>query len=105
VKSRAEMLAAKRHALQLRCAVEREEIRFRHADVETQLQSADRILDMARGVAKHPLLIGAAVVGVALIGPFKIVRWVGQSIFLWSAVRRLGGYFLNRNVSPADSTQ
>jgi len=104
VSSRAEMLAAKRRSLQLRCAIERQEIRFLHADVEARLQGADRILDIARGVVKHPLLIGATVLGVALIGPFKILRWASQSVLLWSASRRLAGYFLNRN-SPTDSAQ
>jgi hypothetical protein len=97
VSSRAEMLAAKRRELQLRCAVEREEIRFRHAEVESQLRTADRVIDIARGVVKNPILVGAAVVGVTLIGPFKILRWVSQSVFLWTAVRRLGGYFLKRD--------
>jgi len=105
VSSRAELLAEKRRALQLRCALEREEIRHRHADVEAQLRTADRVIDMARGVIKHPLLIGAALVGVTVIGPFKILRWVSQSVFLWSAARRLGGYFLERNSSAAQPPQ
>jgi hypothetical protein len=103
--SRADDLAAKRRALQLRCAVEREEIRYRHADVEAQLRTADRVIDVARGVVRHPLLIGAAVVGVAMIGPFNIVRWISQSMFLWTAVRRIGGYFFSRDQSTSQSPQ
>lgn len=94
--SRLEELAAKRQALQLRCAVEREELRYRHAEVDAQLRTADRLINVARGVVRHPILVGAAVAGVALIGPLKIVRWASQSMLLWTAVRRLAGYFFSR---------
>jgi hypothetical protein len=93
---RAELLATKRRALQLRCAVERQELSYRHADVETRLSTVDRVLDVARGVAKHPLWVGAAVIGVAMVGPVKILRWLTRGAFFWSAARRLGGYFIDK---------
>ena len=102
--SRAELLAEKRRILQLRCAVEREELRYRHAEVDARLRSVDRAINLARGVVRHPVLIGGIMLGVAFIGPFKVLRWAGQSVFLWSALRRLGGYLFSR-VSAANSAQ
>lgn len=93
---RRELLATKRRALQLRCAIERQELSYRHADIESRLSSVDRVVDVARGVARHPLWVGAAVVGVAMIGPLKILRWITRGAFFWSAARRLGSYFIDR---------
>jgi hypothetical protein len=93
---RGEILATRRRALQLRCAIERQELGHRHADIESRLSSVDRVVDIARNVARHPLWVGAAVMGVAMIGPVKILRWITRGAFFWSAARRVGGYFFDR---------
>jgi len=82
VTSRAEQLALRRHILQMRCSLQRQEIAQLFANVESRLTGADRAADFVIRVVKNPLLLIAIAAGTVMIGPWRILRWVSQGAML-----------------------
>ncbi len=86
--SRAEQLANRRRTLQLRCALQRQEVAVLTRTIESKLSGVDRLLDIAGGLLRNPLVVAAGAVGVVLLKPWRIFRFAGQGWLLWSLVRR-----------------
>jgi len=90
--SRARQLAQQRRDLQLRCALQRQELGHLSANIEAKLVVADRVIDVASGIAKNPLVLIAIIAGTMILGPWRIVRWVSQGALLFktaNVVRQL----------------
>jgi YqjK-like protein len=89
VSTRTDELANKRRRLQLRCAVERLTIADLTADIEARLGKVDGIVSLLRRLVKHPLTAAAAVSAVTWFGPWRLLRWAGQGMLVFNAVKKL----------------
>jgi hypothetical protein len=87
--SRAEQLAYKRRSLQLRCALQRQQVSFMTAAIEGQLGTADRVFSIASAVGKNPLFVVAALTGAMMIGPWRLLRWASQGALLFNVARKI----------------
>jgi hypothetical protein len=90
--SRTEQLATKRRALQLHCALQRQQLAFMTVNVEARLVTVDRILEIASGAVRNPIVIVAALAGLTLLKPWKLLRWAGRAWLLFSLGRKIRGW-------------
>jgi predicted dithiol-disulfide oxidoreductase (DUF899 family) len=87
--SRAEQLAYQRRELQLRCALQRQQIAFLAQNIEGQLVTADRVFSVVSTVARSPLAILAVITGTMVLGPWRIFKWVSQGAVLFNLAKRV----------------
>jgi hypothetical protein len=87
--SRAEQLALRRRALQLRCALQRQQIAFLSHDIERQLLTADRVINVVSTFARNPIALVATAAGVIMLGPWRILKWASQGVLLFKLARRI----------------
>jgi len=87
--SRAEQLAVKRQALQLRCALQRQEVAFLTGAIESKLGNVDRVLDIAGGVVRNPVAVVAGIAGMVMLKPWRLMRWAGQGWLLFNLARKV----------------
>jgi len=92
--TRTEELALKRRTLLLHCALQRLEITHQLIGIEAKLTRADRVAEIITSSARNPLLLIAMVAGTALIGPWRLLRWVSQGAMFFNIARRLHGLFV-----------
>jgi hypothetical protein len=78
--SRAQQLGAKKAELQTQCALQRQQLANLSAQVEARLSGADFALDLAFKAARNPIVLVAGIAGLLIIGPWRIMRWVGQAV-------------------------
>lgn len=55
--------------------------------LQTPLGVLDRGIAVARYLKAHPLVLGAGVAVVAIVGRRNLLRWVGRGLFVWRAWR------------------
>ena len=91
--SRAEQLELQRRALQLRCALQRQQIARLAADIEGQLGTADRVISIVSNVARNPLALVATFTGLMVLGPWRIIKWVSQGALAFNLARRIQHLF------------
>ena len=89
MKVHAKHLARKRRDLQVRCALQRQEMGHLGNQIEAQLATTDRVIGIASTVVKHPVILVAAFAGTMILGPWRIVKWVSQGALLFSMARRV----------------
>jgi hypothetical protein len=89
VSARSRALAERRLQLQLRCATQRQHFANEARSIEQRLRSIDRIAVMLRRALAEPLVIVAAVAGVVLVGPMRVMRNIGRVLLVAEALRRL----------------
>lgn len=82
-------LAQRRNALCAHCAVQRSHLAATAQQIESRLGSIDRTVDMVRRFAGRPLLIVGGVALLAMIGPRRVIRWVGRSAVLLTTGQRV----------------
>jgi len=82
-------LSERRAALMLRAAVQRREVAREVAGLEARLQLTDHYLAIARRVLLHPLVIGSAVVVIAVLGRGRAFRLLGRTLLLTRGLRGL----------------
>ncbi|MBC7984906.1 MAG: hypothetical protein H7Y02_13750 [Candidatus Obscuribacterales bacterium] len=99
--SRAAALAARRIALQARCALQRQQLEFQYNEIESHLSVIDRGILWITNIVRHPLWALAGVAGLAMLGPTKIINWSSRGLLLFNIARRLGSYIFNRHESAA----
>ena len=87
--SHTRLLAQKRRDLQLRCALQRQEVAHLSGDIEARLAGADRVLGFVNAVAKQPAILLVGLVGALWLGPWRTLRWATQGAFLFSAYRKV----------------
>lgn len=87
--ARFDELRARHRALKARSAAQRRELGLIVRDLEAQLEHVDRFVDRARSVARHPLVIAAAVGVLAALGPRRILGVASRAMVLAPLARRL----------------
>jgi len=89
VSDRSIELAERRAALLLRAAVQRREVAREVTALQARLRLADHYLAIARRVLLHPVVIGSAVVVIALLGRGRAFRVLGRTLMLTRGIRGL----------------
>lgn len=89
--SRVRELEAHRELLVAQSAVQREALRLDAAVIADTLHTVDRAVGVAQRLARSPLVIGVAVVGLVVFRRHPLASWVMRGIALAGTVRRLGG--------------
>ena len=89
--SRTEELANKRRTLQLRCALQRQQLVYMTVSMEARLLGVDRILDIGSRVARNPIVIIAGIAGLVMLKPWRLLRHAGQAWLLFTLGRKLRG--------------
>jgi hypothetical protein len=82
-------LAQRRRDLRTRCELQRQQALFLCGHIESKLTAADHAVDVVTGIAKNPLLLVAAIAGTMILGPWRIMRWVGQGAMLYNVFRKV----------------
>lgn len=57
--------------------------------IDGQLAGIDHTIDKVRALARNPLLIGAGITIIALLGPRRLWRLSGRGVMLYAAASRL----------------
>ena len=86
---RAIELALRRDALRAHCAVQRHHLGQTAGQIETQLGGIDRGINVVRAIAKNPVLVAGGISLFVLLGPRRILSWIGRGVMLMSTVRRV----------------
>ena len=89
--SRVAELKARRELLRAQSAVQREELRLDAAVISDALRTIDRAVALGQRIARSPVVIGAAVVGLVLFRRHPVASWVMRGLALAGTVRRVGG--------------
>jgi len=81
-------LTARRRALQVRCALQREDVQTLYAGIERRTGRVDRVIDVARSLT--PLVAVGGVVMVLAMGPHRALLLVrrGLAIALYAMQAR-----------------
>ena len=82
-------LAERRAALMLRSAVQRREVARQFEALEARLHLTDHYLGVGRRILLHPVVIGSAVVAIALIGRGRAFKLLGRTVLLTRGIRGL----------------
>lgn len=84
-------LAARRGALGVRIAQQRDMLAFHAKTLESLLAKGDAALDGVEWLKRHPLAVGATVAVLAIVRPARSLRWARRGFFMWrgwQAVRK-----------------
>jgi hypothetical protein len=86
---RFDQLNAYHSNLLARIAVQRRQLADTTEEIEHELGRVDRGLAAIRRVLSSPVLIGGAIVIIALAGPRRLMRWSTKGLMLYSTARQL----------------
>lgn len=86
---RSQQLAYQRMKLRAQCAAQRKELGSSFAAIEEHLAGVDRAVTIARRVVTKPAVIATSVALLTLIGPKRVVRWIGRGALWYSTGSRL----------------
>jgi hypothetical protein len=89
--ARATQLAQRRLALQALCAIQRRQLRMQADGIQKNLQVVDRWGAVVMSVAKHPWAAAAAVAAVGIMGPHRLINWLGRAALALGVLRNLRG--------------
>ena len=82
-------LAARRGALGVRIAGQRQTL-AREADALSGVFSAgDTVLRGVDWLKQHPVVVGAAVAGAVVVRPRRALRWAQRGFFVWRGWRAM----------------
>lgn len=81
-------LAERRAALLEQTQAQREHLAFIARDIEQRLAGIDRGIEMARSLAKKPIVIAGAVALIAWIRPRRLLRVASRAAGLIATSRR-----------------
>ncbi|HEY6641718.1 YqjK family protein [Povalibacter sp.] len=82
-------LAQRRTALRAHCASQREELARVAGNIESRLSSVDHGINMFRRYAASPALLVGGLALLTMIGPRRLLRWVGRSAVFVTAGQRI----------------
>ena len=82
-------LVARRRSLVARCAAQREQVAQHAASLQQSLRIADIAMEAGRSIKRHPLLVGAIMSTLAVLGPARTVRWLGKALSGYSLIKDL----------------
>jgi len=86
---RARQLEEKRRDLQQRCELQRHQVAQLTASIETRLASVDRVVGVTLNIVSRPLLVLGGIVGLVLIGRWRLLRWAGHGAMLIATARKV----------------
>ena len=89
--SRVSELKAQRELLRAQSAVQREELRLDASVIVEALHTVDRAVAVGQRLARSPVVIGVAVVGLVIFRRHPLASWVMRGLALAGTVRRIGG--------------
>jgi hypothetical protein len=87
--NRAAQLAQKRSDLQMRCALQRQQLAHLVGDIETRLVTTDRVIDVVSTLARNPIVLLSVIAGTIMLGPWRIMKWVSQGVLLFNIAKRV----------------
>lgn len=87
---RVDELRSRRELLVAQSAVQREALRLDAAVIGQTLQTADRAVSLARRLARSPLVITVAVVGLIVFRRHPVAAWAMRGVALAGTARRVG---------------
>jgi len=91
VSSRVAELKARRELLRAQSAVQREELRLDAAVIGNALRTIDRAVALGQRLARSPVVIGVAVVGLVIFRRHPAASWLMRGLALAGTARRVGG--------------
>jgi YqjK-like protein len=86
---RAITLAQRRSALRTHCAVQRGELATAVSEIQSRLGAVDRGIHMMRRYAAPPILVVGGIALLVILGPRRLVRWLGRGAVFLTAGRRV----------------
>jgi hypothetical protein len=89
--ARATQLAQRRLALQALCAIQRRQLRAQADSIQENLQLADRWGAAVLSVTKYPWLAAAAVAALGMMGPHRLINWLGRATLALGVLRKFRG--------------
>ena len=89
MRTRSEDLAAKRQRLLAKAAVQRVELAHQFEPWRARLAVADKGISVVRTVSRHPLLVAAAAIALAVWRPRRTVKVLQYGWVAWQLVREL----------------
>jgi YqjK-like protein len=87
----AQSIARRRAALQLQCALQREEFALHASQLKEDLHSAGRGIEMVRGLRIVPMIMAATSAAGLVSRASGLIRLLGRAWFIFSTLRRLRG--------------
>jgi len=82
-------LESRRRELLLRSASQRTSLTQQAREIEARLHGIDHVIAVARRFAAQPMLIAGGLAAVVMIGPRRLLGWLGRGLVLFSTGRRL----------------
>lgn len=82
-------LAARRGALAVRIANQREQLAREAGALDGVLSAGDAVLRGVDWLKQHPLVVGAAVAGAVVLRPRRALRWAQRGFFIWRGWRAM----------------
>jgi YqjK-like protein len=89
VSEHSQSLASRRAALQLQCALQREEFALQASHLREGLNTANRGIDVVRGLRIMPMIMAATSAAGLISRASGVVRLLGRAWFIISTLRRL----------------
>jgi len=82
-------LEQRRRELLLRSESQRHSLAQTTRELQQRLQGIDHVINVARRFVAQPVLIAGGLAAVVMIGPRRLLGWLGRGIVLLSTGRRL----------------
>jgi len=82
-------LGRKRERLLAQCDAQREALSGAVDGLQTPLNAADRVLDAARFLRRHPVVLGGVIAAAVVVERRGLWRWVQRGFFVWRTYRTL----------------
>lgn len=82
-------LESRRRELLSRSELQRRSLARTTREIEARLHGIDHVISVARRVVSQPALIAGGLAAVVMIGPKRLLSWVGRGILLFSTGRRV----------------
>lgn len=87
----AQSIARRRAALQLQCALQREEFALHTSHLREDLHRANRGIEVVRGFRIMPIIMAATSAAGLVSRASGLIRLLGRAWFIFSTLRRLRG--------------
>jgi hypothetical protein len=82
-------LESRRRELLSRSESQRRSLTQTAREIETRLHGIDHVISVGRRLVAQPALIAGGLAAIVMIGPKRLLGWVGRGIVLFSTGRRL----------------
>jgi hypothetical protein len=89
MKRRLHELVEQRRLLVARCAEQRSDIAQYAGPLRRTLRVADIAADAGRALKRRPLLVGAIITSLTVLGPGRAMRWLSKGLAFYSLVRNV----------------